>query len=104
MNDVIAAIEGADTKDQLEVVGKDALGVDVDKRKGIETIRAELAELAESKAQPQGGEQESGSKPEKEPDKEPDKKPAVRMLKHRRSGRRLPWTAQLAKKRDMREV
>ncbi len=47
---LIERIENADTKDELEKIGKDELGVDVDKRKGLETIRVDLQSLAEDRA------------------------------------------------------
>lgn len=132
---IIQQIEEAETKDQLEAIGIEHLGVNADKRKGVETIRAELSELAEAQESDTAGEEvepqehadqqaeqvgqaeqaKAGTpapeakpaEPEKPaPDPKPEAKPAYkgRLLKHRKTGRLLPWTAQLAKKRDMQEV
>lgn len=113
---LIEQIEAAESKDQLEVLGKEHLSIDVDKRKGVETIRAELLEAAEAKTAEEEGEQMPPAPPqgpatEIAAPKAPDAETAEvkegyrgRLLKHRKSGRLFPWTAQLTKKRDMQEV
>jgi len=113
---LIKKIEGAETKDQLETLGKELFGVDVDKRKGVETIRAELLELAEAQENDTTGEIDPEAhaaaqvaQAEQQTAKGGDEGEAEsgykgRMLKHRKTGRLFPWTAQLAKKRDMQEV
>lgn len=131
---LIKQIEDAETKDQLEAIGKQSpLSVDVDKRKGVETIRAELMEMAEEAAASESGEKggdENQGNPAQEglsqnhgegddgtatgepgtADEHSAPKPASkrqysgRLLKNRKTGRLFPWTAQLAKKRDMQEV
>ncbi len=117
---LIKQIEDAETKDQLEALGKEQLGIEVNKRQGVETIRAELLELAEEQAAQEGvaqeapsatdEEQQGGDQDEERPTQqaaqEAPRKDAYRgrLLKHRKSGRLFPWTAQLAKKRDMQEV
>lgn len=136
---LIKQIEDAETKDQLEAIGKQSpLSVDVDKRKGVETIRAELMEMAEEAAASESGEK-GGDENQVEPaqeglsqnhgegeaadsdggtatgepgtaDEHSAPKPASkrqysgRLLKNRKTGRLFPWTAQLAKKREMQEV
>lgn len=103
---MIERIESAETKDELEKLGKEYLDVDVDKRKGVETIRAELTELAEGLqvAGEPGADAENDAGAVVTKDQEPKKKPKGRQLRHRVSGRVLPWTAALAKKREMQEV
>lgn len=122
---IIKMIEDAETKDQMEAIGLEHLGADVDKRKGIETIRAELSELAEAQDVNAASEDAAPEEnPEKQAEKteapakesEPEAPPASaatqqgkprykgRLLKHTGTGRLLPWTAQLAKKRNMQEV
>lgn len=114
---LIKQIEDAETKDQLEAIGKQPpLGVDVDKRKGVETIRAELLELAEAQENDTTGETDPEThaaaqvaQAEQQTAKGGDEGEAEsgykgRMLKHRKTGRLFPWTAQLAKKREMQEV
>lgn len=113
---LIKQIEDAETKDQLETLGKELFGVDVDKRKGVETIRAELLELAEAQENDTTGEADPEThaaaqvaQAEQQTAKDGDEGEAEsgykgRMLKHRKTGRLLPWTAQLAKKREMQEV
>ncbi|MDY7116598.1 hypothetical protein RAN53_09570 [Halomonas sp. SSL-5] len=113
---LIKKIEDAETKDQLETLGKELFGVDVDKRKGVETIRAELLELAEAQendttgvtdpethAEAQAAQAEQQAAKNEEAG-ETKASYSGRMLKHRKTGRLFPWTAQLAKKRDMQEV
>lgn len=105
---LIEQIEDAVTKDDLEpLAGK--LGVEINKRQGVETIRAELIEAAEALA-----EQGVTSSEELDPDAggynlenvpAPEKpKYEGRMLKHIKNGRTFPWTAALAKSRNMKEV
>jgi len=128
---LIKQIEDAETKDQLEALGKQHLGVDVDKRKGVETLRAELQELAEAQAEqgvteardterpgdPEAPADSDGGTASGEPVTAPTQgdtqgeeaveggsKYQGRLLRHRKTGRLFPWTAQLAKKRDLQEV
>lgn len=102
---LIEQIEDAVTKDDLEPIGE-KLGVEINKRQGVETIRAELLEAAETLAE-QGvteeGELGTGEAPSEavEPEKPKYK---GRMLKHLKNGRIFPWTAALAKNRYMQEV
>ncbi len=105
---LIEQLEAAEDKDTLEALGKEHLGVNADKRKGIETIRAELLELAE--AQAAGGDTAATEPqatnpvaPEPEEQSEPEAYRG-RMLKHTKNGRLFPWTADLAKNRYLKEV
>jgi len=93
--DVIKALEGAKTKDELEDIGIEHLGVDVDKRKSKEVMRAEL--LAE--AEDQAGVPAPTPKAEK-----PQAKPVGRMARNTKTGRVMPWTAAMAKYSHMEEV
>lgn len=110
---LIKKIEDAETKDQLEALGKE-IGVEVNKRQGVETVRAELMEIAEAQASDDTGETDPKTHADAQLAKveQGDKDaPAAaetgykgRLLKHRKNGRLFPWTAALAKKRDMQEV
>ena len=93
--DIIKALEGAKTKDELEDLGIEHLGVNVDKRKAKEVMRAEL--LAE--AEGQAGVKAPAPKAEK-----PQPKPAGRMARNKTTGRIMPWTAAMAKYSHMEEV
>lgn len=102
---LIEQIEDAVTKDDLETLAK-TLSVPIDKRQGVETIRAELLETAEKLAE-QGVTEEEELSPGQAPSEpiEPEKpKYQGRMLKHLKNGRVFPWTAALAKNRYMQEV
>ena len=104
---LIEQLEAVEDKDTLEALGVKHLDVNADKRKGIETIRAELLELAEAKAAEEGGTQtttESAPQPATEEPPEPDGEYRGRMLKHIKNGRLFPWTAALAKSRYLKEV
>ncbi|MBY6209085.1 MULTISPECIES: hypothetical protein [Halomonas] len=105
--DLLKMIEDAETKDELEAIGKEHLGTDVDKRKGIETIRAALEELAVESAdeEPQAAEPAAEAKPE--PATAPVKpkgKGETRLLKNTKNGRVVAYTAALAKVKHMKEV
>ncbi|WP_108449352.1 hypothetical protein [Halomonas sp. BN3-1] len=103
--DLLKMIEDAETKDELEAIGKEHLGTDVDKRKGIETIRAALEELATEGAdeEPQAAEPAAEAKPEPSPAK-PKGKGETRLLKNTKNGRVVAYTAALAKVKHMKEV
>ncbi|MGQ0335690.1 hypothetical protein [Halomonas elongata] len=126
-------IENAENKDELEKIGKE-LGVDVDKRKGLETIRVDLQSLAEDQAEPQSEEPvQEGTEASKEDEVEgadtsqgdtpasqiaatddaeqasgqDESAPAQRkgrLLRHRGNGRVFTYSAALAAKREMEEV
>lgn len=102
---LIEQIEDAVTKDDLEPIAE-KLGVEINKRQGVETIRAELLEAAEKLAE-QGVTEEEELNPGQASSEpvEPEKpKYQGRMLKHLKNGRVFPWTAALAKNRYMQEV
>lgn len=103
---LIDQIEAAETKDDFDPLAKQ-LKVEINKRQGIETIRAELLEAAETLAE-QGITSAEEIEPSAEQPEASDKpeKPAYkgRMLKHTKNGRTFPWTAALAKNRYMKEV
>jgi hypothetical protein len=93
MQDVIQAIEAAEDKDTLERIGRDVLSVEVDKRKGMETIRKQLLNKANGMADDSEGEQS-----------DEDTKPKQRRMRHRVTGRILLWTKHLDKHPDMVEI
>jgi len=93
MNDVIQAIEAAEDKDTLERIGRDVLSVEVDKRKGLETIRKQLLNKANGMAD------DSDDSQSDEP-----AKPKQRRMRHKITGRILLWTKHLDKHPDMVEI
>jgi len=93
--DIIKALEGAKTKDELEDLGIEHLGVDVDKRKAKEVMRAEL--LAE--AEDQAGVKAPAPKAEK-----PQPQARWPHGSQQTTGRIMPWTAAMAKYSHMEEV
>ena len=95
--DIIKALEGAKTKDELEDLGIEHLGVDVDKRKAKEVMRSELLAEAEDQAEP-----ETKIHPEKMA--KPALAPIGRMARNKTTGRVMPWTAAMAKYSHMEEV
>ena len=102
---LIEQIEGAVTKDDFDPLAV-KLGVELNKRQGVETIRAELLEAAETLAEKGVTTSEELTPNETSTElKEPEKpKYQGRMLKHLKNGRTFPWTAALAKNRYMQEV
>lgn len=103
---LIEQIEEAATKDGFDPIATQ-LNVEINKRQGVETIRAELLEAAETLAE-QGvttsGELDPGEGQTEAPEAEEKPKYQGRMLKHLKNGRTFPWTAALAKNRYMQEV
>jgi hypothetical protein len=99
--DIIKALEGAKTKDELEDLGIEHLGVDIDKRKSKEVMRAELLAEAEDRAESAGL---SDPKPPEELPPELQKVPKGRMARNKTTGRIMPWTASMAKFSHMEEV
>lgn len=106
--DLIHKLEKARTKDDLEALGIEHLGIDVDKRKAKEVLRAELIGEAESQgfttevAEPEQS-QETVVHPEKV------KSPTAsgysgKMGRNRNTGRMVPWTSAMAKMPHMEEV
>ncbi|HAO02939.1 MAG TPA: hypothetical protein DCQ42_14785 [Halomonas sp.] len=102
---LIEQIEEAVTKDDLEPLAE-TLGVEINKRQGVETIRAELLEAAETLAEKGVTTSEELTPNEMPTEPEEHEKPKYqgRMLKHLKNGRVFPWTAALAKNRYMQEV
>lgn len=98
----IDRIEAAETKDDLYPIF-DAFGLTPNKRKGLETLRAELLEAAENT-------EEVGEAPASTPEAAPAPStptpaaPTPRLLRHTGNGRTFPWTAALAARRDMEEI
>lgn len=103
---LIEQIEEAVTKDDFDPIATQ-LNVEINKRQGVETIRAELLEAAEALAE-QGvttsGELGPGEGQTETPEADEKPKYKGRMLQHIKNGRTFPWTAALAKSRHMKEV
>lgn len=103
---LIEQIEDAVTKDDLELLAE-KLGVEINKRQGVETIRAELLEAAEALAEKgvtTSSELDLREGQTEAPEATEKPKYEGRMLKHIKNGRTFPWTAALAKSRYMKEV
>ena len=104
--DLIHKLEKARTKDDLEALGIEHLGIDVDKRKAKEILRAELIGEAES----QGFTAEAAEQaPEPEQSKPAPEAPKVssypgKLGRNKRTGRLMPWTSAMAKMPHMEEV
>lgn len=104
--DLIHKLEKARTKDDLEELGIEHLGIDVDKRKAKEVLRAELIGEAES----QGFTAEDNkASDEPAPEKSEPAAPkasgyAGKMGRNRNTGRVMPWTAAMAKMPHMEEM
>lgn len=102
---LIELIEGAVTKDDFDPLAE-KLGVEINKRQGVETIRAELLEAAETLAEKgvTTSDELTPNETPAEPEKPEKPKYQGRMLKHLKNERTFPWTAALAKNRYMQEV
>ncbi len=102
--DLIHKLEKARTKDELEDLGTEHLGVDVDKRKAKEVLRAELIGEAES----QGFAAEADNQTEQPAPPvapEPAKTGyAGKMGRNRNTGRVMPWTSAMAGMPHMEEM
>jgi hypothetical protein len=107
--DLIHKLEKARTKDDLEALGIEHLGIDVDKRKAKEVLRAELIGEAES----QGFTSEAAGEPEQPQETvihpEKMKSPTAsgytgKLGRNRNTGRMIPWTSAMAKMPHMEEV
>lgn len=107
--DLIHKLEKARTKDDLEALGIEHLGIDVDKRKAKEVLRAELIGEAESQGWAQTAE---NPEPEAEPAPQVASKSERSSLadypgklgRNKRTGRLMPWTSAMAKMPHMEEV
>lgn len=116
IKELIHKLEKARTKDELEKLGIDHLGIDVDKREAKEVLRAkligeaELQEGSEPAPAPEPEAQEPASTPEQDtPEPEASETPDatefnVKMGRNKRTGRLMPWTAAMAKMSHMEEV
>lgn len=107
---LIQAIEKAKTKDELEALGVEQLGVDVDKRKTKEVLRAELLALAEDANGPTEAASPEASDDTAATDPEPKSAPAEvsaykgRLMRHKVTGVVFPYTAAMAKNKNLEEV
>lgn len=100
--DLIHKLEKARTKDELEDLGIEHLGVDVDKRKAKEVLRAELIGEAES----QGFTAQTADEPEQAAPVTPPAKTGYdgKMGRNRNTGRVMPWTSAMAGMPHMEEM
>ena len=125
--ELIAAVKAATTKDALESLVKAELSLDLDKRKTLKALRAEVLKglgvdaeegddardeeeapaafeiAADSPVEPQA---EPVTPPALEEAPEPEIPAAVgnRLLRHRGTGRTFIWTPALSRLADLEEV
>jgi hypothetical protein len=108
---IIEQIESAEDKESLEPIAEQ-LGFELSKRKGLETLRAELIEHAEaSQGDEKSGEKDKGngeaqgkSKTAEKSAQKPQAKAQGRRLKSTKNGRVFAWTPGLAKLGHMKEL
>ena len=88
----------------LEALGIEHLGVDVDKRKAKEVLRAELIGLAEEKgfASAEATEAPEPTQPQPAAASQPERK--NKMGRNKRTGRLMVWSSAMAKMPHMEEV
>lgn len=101
--DLIHKLEKARTKDDLEDLGIEHLGIDVDKRKSKEVLRAELIGEAEA----QGFTVQAADEPVQSQETPQAPKASGftgKMGRNRNTGRIMPWTAAMASMPHMEEV
>jgi len=119
-DELIHKMEKARTKDDLEALGIEHLGVDVDKRKTKEVLRAELIGKAESRvdsAAPQPQEELTEPAPSQEPSQapepaEPTPAPSAptpsgyagRRGRNLKTGRIMAWSSAMASMPHMEEL
>jgi len=100
--DLIHDLEKASTKDDLEALGIEHLGIDVDKRKAKEVLRAELIGEAEA----QGFTAEAAEPEQNKPTAEAPKADTYpgKLGRNKRTGVIMPWSSAMAKMPHMEEV
>lgn len=99
---LIQKLEKARTKDELEALGLEHLGVDIDKRKAKEVLRAELIAKAEAAEADEPGQSPAGSSTD--PVESAPVAPAAPkkagyhgpLGRNKRTGRIMPWTSAMA--------
>lgn len=97
IEDLIAAVKAAKTKDGLEALVKEQLGLDIDKRRALKDLRTEvLAGLSDDKVDEE--------LPELEDEPEQPEQPKQRLMRNKKTGRTYIWTPILAKLPDLEEV
>lgn len=133
LNELIEAVKAATTKDALESLVKQHLGIDLDKRKALETLRAEVLKGlgAESDSGVGAGDQGGGAEPgiapsaagqvtalvpeagqaavslpplEEDDAEEPEPAQAPRLLLNTENNRQFAWSPELAALPHMREL
>jgi hypothetical protein len=71
LNELITAVKAAATKDALESLVKEYLGIDLDKRKALETLRAEVLKGLGAESEAGAGTGEQGGNTELAPNTAP---------------------------------
>jgi len=128
--ELIAAVKAAATKDALESLVKAELSLDLDKRKALKTLRAEVLKglgedaeegddtrdddeapaafeiAADAPAEPPAPESAPVTPPALVEAPEPEIPAAVgnRLLRHKTTGRTFVWTPALSRLADLEEV
>ncbi len=113
LHELIEAVKAAADKGALEALVLAELGLNIDKRKSLETLRAEVlaglgAKGGESVAEPAAPAPAPNpilELPELEDEHEPAAPaPKQRLLRHKGNGRLLVWTPALAGLAELEEV
>ncbi|WP_163557581.1 hypothetical protein [Halomonas sp. NO4] len=106
MADQIEQIKQAGNKEALAPLAEE-LGVELDKRKGLETLRADVLAAAEKAQEPtekaSGDTHHLAGQGKAAKDGKKDGKKG-RYLKNTTTGRVFTYSARLAKRKDMKEV
>lgn len=134
LNELITAVKAAATKDALESLVKEHLGIDLDKRKALETLRAEVLKGLGAESEAGAGTGEQGGNTELAPNtapsaagqtteqapkagqaavslpsleeetEEPEPTKAPRMLLNTENKRQFAWSPELAALPHMKEL
>lgn len=113
LHELIEAVKAAADKGALEALVLAELGLNIDKRKSLETLRAEVlaglgaqgGESAPEPAMPVPAQNPILQLPEIEDDPEPAMPvPKQRLLRHKGNGRLLVWTPALAGLAELEEA
>jgi hypothetical protein len=110
--DLIHKLKKARTKDDLEALGIEHLGIDVDKREAKEVLRVKLINEAESQGWATSDSEMEPEAPEAEVSKSETPEPVqaaapaatVKMGRNKKTGRLIPWTAAMAKFSHMEQL
>lgn len=110
-------IDDAGNKEMLETIGREMEpSIELDRRKNMEVLRAELHAHLDEQQDTDSGQETADVKKTEPKQEKPDKTQKTepkgvrpkgyegRLLQNMTTGAVFPWTAALAKKRNMREV